>query len=214
MFSTYSELQDEIANWIRRDIDRIPIFIGLAESEFNRVLRLRTMETDNALSLVSGSRTVAIPDNYIEPISLRLVIPGEPQHVLTPRMPQQLDILTGTTASRRPEYWAINGANIEFPNAADQTYGLSFRMVTGFALSDATPTNWLLTHHPDLYLYGALLRAAPYLVNDARIPVWQMMYSQSLKQVQQNASKSRSISSLVTDMPIARRGAYNVYSDD
>ena len=33
-------------------------------------------------------------------------------------------------------------------------------------------TNWLLTLAPDLYLYGALLMAEPYLQNDERIPLW------------------------------------------
>jgi hypothetical protein len=33
-------------------------------------------------------------------------------------------------------------------------------------------TNWLLLAAPDIYLYGALLEAAPYLQNDDRIQTW------------------------------------------
>ena len=33
-------------------------------------------------------------------------------------------------------------------------------------------TNWLLAAAPDLYLYGALLEAAPYIKEDARIQTW------------------------------------------
>jgi hypothetical protein len=33
-------------------------------------------------------------------------------------------------------------------------------------------TNWLLTLAPDLYLYGTLLEASPYIQNDERLAVW------------------------------------------
>ena len=44
---TYDELKTAVANWLDRDdlTDRIPEFISLAEARFNRVLRLRSMET-------------------------------------------------------------------------------------------------------------------------------------------------------------------------
>jgi|CXWL01.1.fsa_nt_gi hypothetical protein len=214
--TTYSELQTTIASWAHNTAltTQIPDFITLAEAAFNRILRLRTMESDNALTLTSGARTVSIPSGYIEPISLRLIISGEPYRVLTPRMPQELNINVASTAARRPEYWTINGTNIEFPNLADQTYSLTLRMVTAFSLSNASPTNWLLTNHPDLYLYGSMLQAAPYMVNDSRIPTWKLFYDAALKQVKDNAARSRSIASLITDLPTSRRGLYNVYTDE
>lgn len=36
----------------------------------------------------------------------------------------------------------------------------------------ATDPNWLITAHPDVYLYGALVESAPYLKDDARIATW------------------------------------------
>lgn len=36
-----------------------------------------------------------------------------------------------------------------------------------------TDPNWLLTAHPDIYLYGTLVEAAPFLKDDARVPVWE-----------------------------------------
>lgn len=213
---TYSELKSAIAGWAHNTAltTQIPDFISFAEASFNRILRLRTMESDNALTLAYGTRTVAIPSGYIEPISLRLIITGEPYRVLTPRMPQELNINVSSNAARRPEYWTINGTNIEFPNLADETYSLTFRMVTAFSLSDASPTNWLLINHPDLYLYGSMLQAAPYMANDSRIPTWKLFYDSALKQVKDNAARSRSIASLITDVPTSRRGLYNVYTDE
>jgi len=47
-------------------------------------------------------------------------------------------------------------------------------------LTDASPTNWLLTEHPDLYLYGALVHTAPFLKEDERVPVWEKMFVEAL----------------------------------
>ena len=45
------------------------------------------------------------------------------------------------------------------------------------ALSDTATTNWLLTLHPDAYLYGSLLQAAPYLKNDERLQTWGTIFT-------------------------------------
>lgn len=215
--ANYSDLKTAIADALHRSnlTTKIPDFITLAEASMNRVLRTRTMETDNSLTLSSGSRTVALPSGYEEPISLRLVISGENRDVLTQVMHTQLNINVESSAARRPEFWAINGTNIEFQNLADQTYTLSFRMLaSSWSLSDSTTTNWLLTNHPDLYLYGSLIHAAPYIKDDARIPVWRSFYKEALQEVKNNAARSKSGIKLRTDVPRTSRGGYNINTDD
>lgn len=39
-------------------------------------------------------------------------------------------------------------------------------------LTDAAPTNWLLTGHPDVYLYGSLLNAAPFIQDAEMLAFW------------------------------------------
>jgi hypothetical protein len=51
-------------------------------------------------------------------------------------------------------------------------------------LSNSVTTNWLLTSSPDVYLYGSLLQAAPYLQDDARIQVWATLYERALNDLQ------------------------------
>jgi hypothetical protein len=51
-------------------------------------------------------------------------------------------------------------------------------------LSTSNTTNWLLTSNPDIYLYGALLQAAPYLQDDARIQTWATLYERALNDSQ------------------------------
>jgi len=44
-------------------------------------------------------------------------------------------------------------------------------------LSASNANNWILTSYPDVYLYGALLEASPYLVEDERVNVWAQLYA-------------------------------------
>lgn len=48
------------------------------------------------------------------------------------------------------------------------------------ALSVANPSNWLLTRYPNMYLYGALLEAAPYLYDDQRIGLWKAALDEAI----------------------------------
>jgi hypothetical protein len=42
----------------------------------------------------------------------------------------------------------------------------------------------MLTENPDIYLYGALLEAEPFLMNDARVQLWGTMLQQVAKDLQ------------------------------
>jgi hypothetical protein len=46
-------------------------------------------------------------------------------------------------------------------------------------LSDTNQTNALTQYAPDLLLFACLLQTAPYLKNDARIPIWQDRYDRA-----------------------------------
>jgi hypothetical protein len=48
------------------------------------------------------------------------------------------------------------------------------------ALSDDNPTNWVLEAHPDLYIYGAMLQVAPFLMDDTRVPLWTQAYGEAV----------------------------------
>jgi hypothetical protein len=48
------------------------------------------------------------------------------------------------------------------------------------ALSDANTSNVFMANAADALLYGALVEAEPYLMNDARIQVWSSYYQNAL----------------------------------
>ena len=75
--STYAELQTAAANWLdRTDLSsRIPEFIDLAESTFNRTIRNHRMITKND-SYSLGARYVNLPTAPLEII--RIVLDKSP----------------------------------------------------------------------------------------------------------------------------------------
>ena len=58
------------------------------------------------------------------------------------------------------------------------------------ALTSINTTNWLLTRAPDIYLYGALTHAAPFLKNDARLQTFGQIYLARVDSIQEEAQKS------------------------
>lgn len=159
--STYAQLQSAVADWLERgDLTaRIPDFIALAEARFNRVLRLRLMETEAALTLASGGRKVTLPIGFREPIALWRTS-SQARCALRYVDPAAMEV---SFAPGPPTCWTLDGPDLAFDRPADRAYDLTLRMLGRLALSDAAPTNGLLADYPDLYLFGALAEAAPYL---------------------------------------------------
>ena len=72
--SNYTELQTAVANWLDRDdlTARIPEFISLTEARFNRILRIRAMETEADQATVAGTRSYALPSDYRQMCTVHL----------------------------------------------------------------------------------------------------------------------------------------------
>ena len=191
--STYSELQTAVANWLDRDdlAARIPEFITLCEARFNRTLRIRAMETlDISVDTVGGTSTVALPTGYVQMRDISLITsPITQLQYLTPEIMNRLNAgsLTG-----KPETYTIIANNILFGPTPDDAYDISMLYYKTFdALTDAAPTNWVITNAPDVYLYGALLEAEPFLMNDQRVQLWATALTQSITTLQEQDNKDR-----------------------
>jgi hypothetical protein len=174
--TTYAELQTATANWLdRTDLTaRIPEFIELTEASFNRVIRQPDMVvTDNSFSL--ASRYTTLPTDTLEII--RIVVDLTPVIVLEYLTPEEIsERRIVMSATGKPYYFTtVGGATnqLEILPSPDSTYTSSIVYYTRIAaLSDSATSNWLLAAHPDIYLFGTLVEAEPYLKNDERMPMW------------------------------------------
>ena len=199
--TTYTELKASVADYLHRAnlTAQVVDFITLAESEINTDMRLRLMEVDEPLTLAAAATTVALPARYSEPIRLDIVIAGQDNRTLHYLTPQQMTIEATTGSACEPDFWTIYGANLQFPAPADQAYTLLFRMMKDFDIA-STSTNALLTKYPGVYLYGALLQAAPYMANDKRIPTWARMYSNLVAKANKKEARTRTLTTLRTEL--------------
>ncbi len=171
--STYSEIKSTVADYLNRaDLTAVlPSFVTLAESKFNRELRTRDMLT--RVQTTSDDEYVSLPTDFLQHYSLELDA-ASAQPPMDYIGPQEAKVLKAQnrTASTTYYYTVIDGAFEIIPAPGSD---LDLRMVYYAkipALSDSNTTNWLLTKSPDLYLYSALLEAAPYLKDDDRVQLW------------------------------------------
>lgn len=157
--TTFSELQAAITARLIIDYGTTlnQEFIALGEAMLNRRLRIREMETNADLTLVAGTRTVALPTRYVE--MRRVYLDGSPVRKLNFIPATDFWARYMATETSKPAAYTIEADDIVFGPTPDTAYTGKMLYYRKFAaLSDAAPTNELLTNHPDVYLYAALIQ--------------------------------------------------------
>jgi hypothetical protein len=195
-FTNYTELKAAVTGWLHRDLAaQIPDFITLAETRINRIAQVRMMENEVPLILAAGARTIALPAGFMTPLAVWL--DSAHRDPLSAATPEELPVTTGAGC---PQYWTVDGTNLAFERPADVQRTVTLRYRGGFKLSDAAPTNALLAKYPDIYLYGTLLQAAPWLRDNDSIPLWQEMYSRAVSEINATESRARAAAPLRTEL--------------
>ena len=203
---TYSELQTAVANWLDRDdlTLRIPEFIALAEARMNRTLRLALMlnvdqtTLGGATALVAGTRDYALPSGYLQMLDFHLRT--SPITTLSYLTPENMNRMWAGSQGGTPLAYTIFSDNasgtpikaVRLGPAPDSAYDYSIMFYQKIdALSTGSPTGQMLTNNPDVYLYGALLEAEPFLMNDQRVQLWATAFQESLRALQEQDNKDR-----------------------
>lgn len=213
--TTYAELQTAINNWTDRSgqadfTNRLTEFITLAENRLNRVLPVRTAEVDTTLTGTLSSRLIALPPDFREPVALFLTTFGV-QEELAPIMPGQYAL---ETFDGVPNAWMINGTNIELDTPCDQAHTFKFRYRMQLFDLATTSTNWLLTNHPDVYLFSCLTEAYAWAQEAQKAAAWAQRAQSAIEEVSWQESRSKSVAKLRVDTALQSPGSYNINADD
>lgn len=183
--ASYAELKTAVSAWLHRgsSLDTvIPDFITFGEARIYRDLRIKAMET--ALSSTIASGVIAVPDGYIE--LKHAYINGAPVQWLGRKDSEWIYANYPTRSSGgTPKFIAREADSFIFGPYPDSGYtvnGIYYKRLT--ALSTTNTTNWFTANAPDLLLFATLCEAAPYMVNDARIPLWEGKYETTMKRIQ------------------------------
>ena len=182
--STYTELKSAVADWLNRDdlTAVVPTFIALAETSMERALRTRKM-------LVRANATIdtqysAVPSDFLEIRSMKITSssPIQPMYAQTIEAMDDLDAKNPGTG--KPVYFCVVGNQIRVHPAPSGNYTAELAYYSTInKLSASVASNWILASHPDAYLYGALLQAAPYLKDDERAGVWSGLYVAAIEAI-------------------------------
>lgn len=188
--STYSELQSSIAGWLTRTnlTSRIPDFITLCESRVNKTLRVRQMEARATATF--DEEYEELPSDFLEIRQLKLNT--DPEHYLEYLTPAVLTAKYGNYGPSRPRAYAIIGEEIRLRPVPDGSYTAELAYYQKIpALSDSNTTNWLLTKAPDVYLYGSLLEAEPYIRNEQRATLWVAAYERAISDLTGESARAQ-----------------------
>ena len=184
---TYDSLVENVQSYLERSdaatINKIPLFIMLAEQIIASQIKFLGNLTVNTSTMVAGENVINKPARWHKTVSMNITVAGKRQPVLL-RKPEYLR-----------EYWP-NPAQEDVPKFyADYDYTHWLIAPTPDAdynfevlyyerlqpLDSSNQTNWFTQYAPQALLYGTLLQAMPFLKNDDRVQLWQTLYGQAME---------------------------------
>ena len=149
------------------------------------------METvSTAISTVAGTREYSLPTGFVQMKEFHLTTdPLTPLSYITPEM---MTRLWAGSSKGKPEVFTIIADNVRLGPNPDAVYTTSMLYYKTFtALSASNTTSDMLTNNPDVYLYGTLLEAEPFIMNDERVPLWLAAFEKAVSDIQNQDNKDR-----------------------
>lgn len=177
--TNYNELKTAIASWANHSnlSASLSDFVTLAEADMKVRARLTQWDTETSLTVTSGSAN--LPADFAAAISVQF---GDQLTDLEYMTPRQLKDRGYLEASGDPVAYSIIGSTLMVAPSASGTAALLYT-ARFTSLSDAAPTNSLLSLFPDAYLYGSLVHAAIFLRDDGLAQVAKGAYEEALGRV-------------------------------
>lgn len=175
-FGTYSELLDSIKRYADTDknpkwLAALPGFPALVEAKVRKRLRIGEQERTAQITTIDTKDTYSPPPRYQ---SLRLIQYQPPaidgvqgkSCVLRYLAPDTLvDMSVNWTGS--VEHYTIQDGQFKLLGSPATAGMLKIVYIEGLEpLSTATPTNWLLTDYPDVYLSGCMVESVKFQKGD------------------------------------------------
>lgn len=186
--TTYATLQSEIASWLNRDdlSSIIPTFIQFVESDVNS--RLRHQKMVIRAQATSNQEYVQLPGDWLEAINIHIIDGAQPLSYVTLN---EADRINKQQIVTQPSFYSIMDDALEIVPAPGSNIDIEMIYYGKIpALSNQNTSNWLLVKAPDLYLYGSLVHAAPYLLDDQRVGLFANMYNSRLEALALESDKA------------------------
>jgi hypothetical protein len=181
---TYDDLKDAVAGWLdRTDLTaRIPDFISLCDARLRRLVSHDVGLSDTVtFSVTSSGRE--LPEDFNGVIYLKSADTNFPRLDFVP--PQEYAGYLNDQSGIARVYTIIGSKLFIYPES-DVELTMAYR--TKVDLAQYGP-NWILENHPDAYVYGSLVAAEPYIVEDERLPMWKAMFEEAITEINEDGRK-------------------------
>jgi len=186
--TTLTELQTAVSDRLNR-VDLTTTVLGecvvLAEAEMQRVLKTLDQETKDAAYSITGEY-VAAPTGLI---AIRSFVLNTNPRVPLEQMTSDMQSFSYNT-SGKPLFYELVGANLRFAPVPDATYTATIVYLTKFTALTSS-ANWLLTAHPDAYLYGTLKHACEKIQDYALSERYDAKFQAILRDINTQANRAR-----------------------
>ena len=182
VITNYATLQTAVSDYLARDdlTTYIPNFIQNCENKLYRTMHLRDEENLYVENVSSGK--VNLPTLW-KAHKFAYYQSGQETHRLQwvtldemyDKYPNRSETTTAPKLIAREQSSLIFG-----PVAADGSAvlkGIYYAKPQPLRDNDNT---WYVTNAPEVLLYGSLLEAKPFIMDDARIPVWQQFFAEAV----------------------------------
>jgi hypothetical protein len=173
---------------------RIKEFISLAEATLNRNEAIRDERFETAFTL--DQEIVSLPNDFREPLSLTFDddVRFGPIEFVPPEMLPGKKAQLGLSDFPRFASIVDDGTKLRLAPVPDRAYLTNLNYITklvSLSADTGETVNWLLSSHPDVYLYATLVESAPYLKDDERMPLWKQELADRLEELRRLKERQR-----------------------
>ena len=179
---TYDSLVENIQSYLERTdaatLDKIPLFIMLAEQVIASQIKFLGNLTVNTSTMTAGENVIDKPARWHKTVSMNITVAGERFPIFNRRYEYLREYWPDPAQTEVPKFYCdydyTHWMVAPTPAAAYNFEVLYYERVQ--PLDSSNQTNWFTIYAPQALLYGSLLQAMPFLKNDDRVPMWQAQY--------------------------------------
>lgn len=183
---TYDSLVENIQSYLERTdtatIDKIPLFIMLAEQTIASQIKFLGNLTVNTSTMTQGDNVINKPARWHKTVSMNITVAGKRYPVLLRRYEYLREYWPDPALESVPKFYCdYDYTHWLVAPTPDDDYNFEVLYYERLQpLDSSNQTNWFTIYAPQALLYGSLLQAMPFLKNDDRVPMWQAMYQQAM----------------------------------
>jgi len=190
----YTELKAFIADFLARDdlTTQIPTFVSLAEQRMSRELQIALLEATAQIAVSANASTADLPTDLRSIREVAMIDADNDRTVLEYVTPSQWNTRDQDATQTNTEFYTVVANQIKLMATPSAAITLEITYNGGVAaLSDAAPTNTMLTRHGDAYLHGSLKQAFDFLQDEQRSIYHDAQFTRCLAEIDRDSDKQR-----------------------